>query len=159
MMQKFAAGAGLFYVKESGSSSSLLVCEGKNTVCLPPTTFWKSFRKVTPFSNYGPILHWDSITFHLSHQPPLQGMSHFLCSKSNTFPLKSDNFNQGFFVHVSGYLRRAKVRFFELGKFQTELDHLLRSVRPFFGFRLNIQYFFVKKLSQTKYDLSQAKKF
>ena len=30
------------------------------------------------------------------------------------------------FVHFSGYLRRAKVRFFELGNFLTELDQLLR---------------------------------
>ena len=31
-----------------------------------------------------------------------------------------------FFVHFSGYLRRAEVRFFELGNFQTELDQRLR---------------------------------
>ena len=30
------------------------------------------------------------------------------------------------FVHFSGYLKRAKVRYFELGNFQTELDQLLR---------------------------------
>ena len=44
---------------------------------------------MTPFSNKGPILHRDSISFHLSHQPPLSVMCHFLCSKSDTFPPKS----------------------------------------------------------------------
>ena len=56
------------------------------------TTFWKSITKVTPFSNKGPILHRDSISFHLSHQPPLSVMCHFLCSESDTFPPKSDIF-------------------------------------------------------------------
>ena len=49
------------------------------------TTFWKSITKVTPFSNEGPILHRDSISFHLSHQPPLKVTCHFLCTKSDTF--------------------------------------------------------------------------
>ena len=56
------------------------------------TTFLKSFTKVTPFSNKGPILHWNSLSFHLSHQPPLSVMCHFLCSESDTFLPKSDIF-------------------------------------------------------------------
>ena len=36
-------------------------------------------------ANLGPILHQDSISFHLSHQPPLKVMCHFLCSKSDKF--------------------------------------------------------------------------
>ena len=55
-------------------------------------TFWKSITKVTPFSNKVPILHRDSIRFHLSHQPPLSDICHFSCSKSDTFPPKSDIF-------------------------------------------------------------------
>ena len=34
-------------------------------------------------ANLGPILHHDSISFHLSHQPPLKVTEHFLCSKSD----------------------------------------------------------------------------
>ena len=41
------------------------------------TTFWKSITKVTPFSNEGPILHQDALSFHLSHQPPLYVSIHF----------------------------------------------------------------------------------
>ena len=48
--------------------------------------------KVTPFSNLDPILHRDSISFRLSHQPPLSGMCHFLCCKSVTFWRKSVTF-------------------------------------------------------------------
>ena len=44
-------------------------------------TFWKSVTKVTPFSNKGPILHRYSISFHLSHQPPLTWMCHFCVVK------------------------------------------------------------------------------
>jgi len=37
----------------------------------------------------------------------------------------STYFMAGFiFVHLSGYLRRAKVRFFEFGNFLTELDQV-----------------------------------
>ena len=56
------------------------------------TTFWKSITKVTQFSNKAPILHRDSISFHLSHQPPLSVMCHFLCCESDTFLPKSDIF-------------------------------------------------------------------
>ena len=48
----------------------------------------------------------------------------------------SQHYSAGFiFVHFSGSFRHAKVRFFELGTFQTELDKFLRSVKPgvFFG--------------------------
>ena len=45
------------------------------------TTFWKYITKVTPFSNKGPILHQDSISFHLSHQPPLSVMCNFYVVK------------------------------------------------------------------------------
>ena len=34
-------------------------------------------------ANLGPILTCDSISFHLSHQPPLKVTEHFLCSKSD----------------------------------------------------------------------------
>ena len=47
----------------------------------PHTTFGKSITKVTPFSNKGPILHRDSISFHLSHQPPLSVMCNFYVVK------------------------------------------------------------------------------
>ena len=60
----------------------------------PHTTFWKSITKVTPFLNKGPILHQDSISFHLSYQPPLSVMCHFLCSKSDIFLPKSDIFTK-----------------------------------------------------------------
>ena len=45
------------------------------------TTFWKSITKVTPFSNKGPILHRDRLSFHLSHQPPLLVMCNFYVVK------------------------------------------------------------------------------
>ena len=51
-------------------------------------TFWTSITKVTQFSNKGTILHWDSISFHFSHQPPLSVVCHFPCSKSVTFGQK-----------------------------------------------------------------------
>ena len=35
--------------------------------------------------NQGPILHRGSISFHLSHQPPLKVMCHFLYSKSDIY--------------------------------------------------------------------------
>ena len=55
------------------------------------------------------------------------------------------------FVHFSGYLRRAKVRFFELGNFLTELDQLLRWVRPFFGpFWIQNEPFLGKKFELDK---------
>ena len=37
------------------------------------------------YANEGPILHRESISFHLSHVPPLKVMCHFLCSKSDKF--------------------------------------------------------------------------
>ena len=37
------------------------------------------------YANQVPILHWDSISFHLSHVSPLKVTCHFLCSKSDTF--------------------------------------------------------------------------
>ena len=56
--------------------------------------------------------------------------------------------DRDFFVRFSGYLRRAKSGFFELGNFQTELDQLLRRVRPFFGsFWLQIELFLGENLS------------
>ena len=36
---------------------------------------------MTPFSNKGPILHRDSISFHLSHKPPLSVMCNFYVVK------------------------------------------------------------------------------
>ena len=54
--------------------------------------FLKSVTKVTPFPNKDPILHGDGTSFHLSHQPPLSVMCHFLCSESDTFLPKSDIF-------------------------------------------------------------------
>ena len=45
------------------------------------TTFLKSFTNVIPFSKKGPILHRDSISFHLSHRPRLSDMCHFCVVK------------------------------------------------------------------------------
>ena len=73
--------------KKQKANSSLR----QNTQMQTHTTVWKSITKVTPFSNKGPILNRDSISFHLSHPPPLLGVS-LLCSKSDTSPAKSDNF-------------------------------------------------------------------
>ena len=36
-------------------------------------------------ANYGQIILQDSISFHLSYQPPLKVTCHFLCCKSDTF--------------------------------------------------------------------------
>ena len=42
---------------------------------------WPHFQITT----YIVSLHLDSLSFHLSHQRPQEGMCHFLCSKSDTF--------------------------------------------------------------------------
>ena len=79
------------------------------------TTFWKSITKVTPFSIKGPILHRDSISFHLSHQPPLSVMCHFLCSKSVTLWLKSVTFTTWVAQLVDGSNESLYYPFEELG--------------------------------------------
>ena len=55
--------------------------ESKRAILRSHTTFWKSITKVTPFSNKCPILHRDSISFHLSYQPPLSVMCNFYVVK------------------------------------------------------------------------------
>ena len=47
--------------------------------------FEKILAKVFLSANQGPILLQESISFHLSHQPPLKVMCYFLCSKCATF--------------------------------------------------------------------------
>ena len=54
---------------------------------LPPHPTHRLFQnfsaKIFLSTNYAPILHQDSISFHLSHQAPLKVMCHFYNIKSD----------------------------------------------------------------------------